>query len=118
MDGSWAWAAGLFEGEGSIVVRERQVHLWLRTTDLDVLERFVEIVDAGNITTCKMRPCHTKQQYSWCISRREDVARILNAFSPWLGERRRAKAAEALGWIATKEGNPPFLTVALTALVC
>lgn len=110
MDGAWAWAAGLFEGEGSIVTgrKGRLVQLWLRTTDLDVLQRFAEIVGAGNITVVKLRPCHTKQQYSWCIGDVQNVGRILTYMRPWLGTRRGVRADEGLEFLRARGWSPSF----------
>jgi hypothetical protein len=119
VNADWAWAAGLFEGEGSIILSRRhyrQPQLWLRTTDPDVLERFVQIVGAGRITECALRECHTKPQYSWCICSRSEVRRILLQMRPWLGRRRAEKADEVLAFIDAKEGNPPVFETALTAL--
>lgn len=116
MNADWAWAAGLFEGEGSIVVRERQVVICLRTTDLDVLRKFVAIVGYGQIRPVKLRPFHNRQQHAWFIGHKAEVFRILTAMRPWLGERRGAKADEALEWIARRDGHPPFSSAALTAL--
>lgn len=99
-----AWAAGLFEGEGSIVTRPQIYHrhpsptvsLWLRTTDLDVLERFAGVVAYGNITRVRRRACHTKAQFSWSMSARVEVIRVLDLLYPWFGLRRKEKALEAL----------------------
>ena len=113
---NWAWAAGLFEGEGSIVVRERQAHLYLAMTDADVVQRFAEIVGHGNVHPQKIRPGQTKRQYRWHVAARGEVARILNTFMPYLGERRKAKAIEALELVCINDGHPPFFTMALTAL--
>jgi hypothetical protein len=107
-EAEWAWAAGLFEGEGSIILgktRYRQPALWLRTTDRDVLERFAQIVGAGYITECALRECHTKQQYSWSIGSRAEVRRILLQMRPWFGVRRGAKADEVLAFVAAKDGS-------------
>ena len=113
---AWAWAAGLFEGEGSITVTYRQCSLQMATTDADVMERFVEVVGYGNIHPQEKRPGQTKRQYRWHVSRATEVVRILNTFMPYLGERRKAKAVEAIDFLCPKEGNPPFSAEALTAL--
>jgi hypothetical protein len=45
-----AWAAGLFEGEGSIVIsREGRVALQVHMTDEDVMRHLAEVL-GGNIT--------------------------------------------------------------------
>lgn len=101
-----AWAAGLFEGEGCISV-PRSVHtsapyvqLQVISTDLDVLERFAGIVKAGNVRLQVEQKGNHKAQYRWTMARRNEVARILREFRPWLGERRGARCDEALAWLA------------------
>ena len=105
-----AWAAGLFEGEGCIGIighgasvgnRIRPwVKLTVQMTDRDVLERFFSIVESGGVSLHHRanRPRH-KDCWSWQAGARSDVERILLAFLPWFGERRAAKAREALALI-------------------
>jgi len=103
-----AWAAGLFEGEGCIGVWKTQknhvlplIRLTITMTDRDVLERFCAVVQCGKVGGERRygRP-HHKPAFVWCISNRSDVERILLALLPWFGERRSAKAREALAEIA------------------
>jgi hypothetical protein len=44
-----AWAAGLFEGEGTIVDSTGSVQLRVKMTNLDVLERLVDVFGVGEI---------------------------------------------------------------------
>jgi hypothetical protein len=44
-----AWAAGLFEGEGTIVDSTGSVQLRVKMTDLDVLERLLDVFGVGDI---------------------------------------------------------------------
>jgi hypothetical protein len=44
-----AWAAGLFEGEGTIVDSAGPVQLRVKMTDLDVLERLLDVFGVGEI---------------------------------------------------------------------
>lgn len=91
------WAAGLFEGEGSIVLRRgrRAAQLALGSTDEDVVRRFHEVVGAGIIygPVCKPK---RKPMWYWACYHRRDVRRILDLLLPFLGRRRSARAAEAL----------------------
>jgi hypothetical protein len=103
-----AWAAGLFEGEGCLNVYRRarrgktsgmtgSVQINLGTTDLDVVERFAQIVGVGAI--CRdikpVRP-EWKPMHKWSAYGFEKVQYVVAMFWPWLGERRRAKAREVL----------------------
>lgn len=99
-----AWAAGLFEGEGTIFIKLHATkgryypHLSLSMTDKDVVEKFSIAVGAPHITgpyQAKHKP-HWKPRYQWFCGRKEDVIRILNDFLPYLGDRRACKALDAL----------------------
>lgn len=51
---SWAWAAGLFEGEGSIIIQNyshggRGFKLQLSMVDKDVVKKFHEVVKCGQL---------------------------------------------------------------------
>lgn len=100
-----AWAAGLFEGEGSIYVRRippAYVQLTIVSTDRDVLARFAEIAGAGLVRLAVPATADHKAQYRWHTARRADAARILGELRPWFGERRGARADEALAWLAER----------------
>lgn len=97
------WAAGLFEGEGCISKcntkkygegRSRSWRLNLKMTDKDVVEKFASIMGFGQIS---FEP-HENQQdlYHWYMGRRYQVYAVLAIMYPWFGERRKAKAREAM----------------------
>jgi hypothetical protein len=102
-----AWAAGLFEGEGTIVVTTAtksghpRVGIAVASTDLDVLEKFQKIVGFGGIhkKTMKVQP-HHKQQYQWGCGTHGETVRILTWLRPWLCSRRAGRADEALATLA------------------
>jgi hypothetical protein len=92
-----AWAAGLFEGEGSFYIwrKKSQARASMTSTDRDVLERFIEIVGIGTIiipATIEGR----KDRFMWTIAGYDRVKAVIDLFEPWLGERRRIQAAEVL----------------------
>ena len=95
-----AWAAGLFEGEGSIISREetkgtfRRGHLivQLGMKDEDVVHRFGEAVGAGRVHSWEQRGT---RMWTWRASG-DDAAKILTALLPHFGERRKDKAVYAL----------------------
>ena len=103
-----AWAAGLFEGEGSIVFCNTQGYSFPRISikmcDKDVLEKFSKIVGVerinGPYTTkqSKANP-HWKPAYEWHTAKKKEVTRILSFFLPYLGARRAYKALNALDLI-------------------
>jgi hypothetical protein len=103
-----AWAAGLFEGEGCItkVNGSRTVQIQLCSTDQDVVERFGRWAECGRVRLVKYKQKpHHKDVWRFEIARREHVIRLLEAMLPHLGERRVAKAHEALDYITRTAGS-------------
>lgn len=104
-----AWAAGLFEGEGSITTKRNDarsqrltVRFTLASTDLDVVEKFWHIMECGNIYGPSWRELSTKPLWTWSCSRRSEVERIARLFGPHLGVRRMAKLQECLDAFASQ----------------
>ena len=95
------WAAGLFEGEGCIDRDHRNPNsrrIQIAMTDLDVMERFVDVVGYGKLNgpySYKTRP-NNKHFWQYKIEKRTEVLRILKMFLPHFGKRRAAKAIEAI----------------------
>jgi DNA-binding transcriptional regulator WhiA len=92
------WAAGLFEGEGSLITDKRSNAraLELNMTDQDVVEKFRDVVGAGRITQRYTKDNYRKPQWRVRIGKREDVIRILSAMLPYFGNRRAYKALNIL----------------------
>lgn len=84
-----AWAAGLFEGEGSVVPVKGGVRLQLKMTDEDVVRRFCAIV-GGTVYGPYSYDDIRKPAWAW-TSDGADPQRIAEGFWPWLGVRRRAR---------------------------
>lgn len=105
-----AWAAGLFEGEGSIIwatVRNRNPKLppWkrcglsLHMTDEDVVRKFHSIVGVGKVNgPYNYSTKNTKRKSScyWNVQSFEKMQAVIVMFWPWLGERRRNRYKEIL----------------------
>lgn len=98
-----AWAAGLFEGEGTVYAKRtrsgRQWHaaLFVTSTDRDVVEKFAHLVGASIYE----RPTESAGHYGKLpvftarINQSERSLEIADLFAPWLGERRLDQIAEA-----------------------
>lgn len=95
-----AWAAGLFEGEGSIYVPvkpTRSLRICIASTDEDVIQRFHGIVGVGGAYDyVPKNSLGKKRQFWWYVTGHENVQAILTIFWGWLGKRRRLKATAAL----------------------
>ena len=96
------WAAGLFEGEGSMTQdkrRNQSYQLVLRMTDKDVVEAFRDVVGYGNVV--ELHPPNHKKKgwskfYSWTCCKRDQVRFILGKLLPYFGNRRAYKALNIL----------------------
>src|SRR5689334_22543771 len=93
-----AWAAGLFEGEGSATLATRGYHpmLSLSMTDRDVVERFAEVVGIGSVTLKKRGKRHWKDQWMWQAGGIAALNHVIGLFLPWVGERRRTQLLAVL----------------------
>lgn len=97
-----AWAAGLFEGEGSIVCNKIQnrpdsyrTTISMSSCDRDVLERFVRIIGRGKVLGPYTNKIPTrKDKFDWAVQNYNDCLYVLGLLYPYLGLRRREKADE------------------------
>lgn len=92
-----AWAAGLFEGEGTMVYADNGFQLRVHMTDLDVLENLLEVVGVGKIYGPHAYPrtdgAVRKPSWIW-ICRGKAVKPLMRDFAPWLGRRRTGRARQ------------------------
>ena len=93
------WAAGLFEGEGSITKIKDTLRwqLAIEMSDLDVIEAFHNVFDLETkITHRPVRQNGKKPTFVSQTRRQETVKKILELLLPYLGERRTYKALNCL----------------------
>ena len=101
---SFAWAAGLYEGEGSLTKRKGKIasyELKIKMTDLDVLQRFQSVFNLGSINPVNspsVKP-HWKQCWVLSICNKPGIYRVLQAMMPHLGVRRSYDALNCLDTI-------------------
>lgn len=103
-----AWAAGVFEGEGCFILVKRKgreiqrgARITLGSTDLDVLQKFADIMGVGKISPPRQNYSEItgrphKLIWYWNVSSAPDVIVVINLLRPWLGKRRRERAEELL----------------------
>lgn len=87
------WVAGLFEGEGTILLRspaKSAKGLRLTMTDQDVVNRFADTVGVGKIYPMKAESSRHKPAWLWSCTRWEEVEPLAEALLPLMGERRGA----------------------------
>ena len=99
-----AWAAGLFEGEGYAGLNAAGLKrklaapkLAIVSTDLDVLQRWQEIMQCGNITQ-RRKPISPKHRPQWTlqVGRWDDILRAIDLLRPWLLPRRIAQVDKVI----------------------
>jgi hypothetical protein len=112
----WAWAAGLFDGEGSFYIQKQRrgektrcyPRIGMSNTDRSLLERFAAVVGAGRIYSYKQAMKSAdgykrKPLFILQINTRSDVERVVAGLKPWLSETKKEDAARALA------GSPSLL---------
>ena len=90
-----AWAAGLFEGEGTMYMDGNQPIMEIGMTDYDVIQRYADFTEGGYIRT-KERPNNWKTVFIHRIKGRHKVTELLETFLPYFGNRRAHKALDIL----------------------
>lgn len=94
-----AWAAGLFEGEGSISIRHKRPICQLKMTDGEMVTRFQKVVNCGRVygpygnRMGEKDGYPRKDVYQWTASS-GDCERVIKMFWPWLSAYRRQRARE------------------------
>jgi hypothetical protein len=104
-----AWAAGIFEGEGTIYVHETvldsgakgklSTRMLMGMSDEDVVLRFQRIVGCGTITVRPPNKDHNKTMYSWRTNSRKEFLTVGMMLSSHFGVRRASKYKEAIDLI-------------------
>lgn len=90
-----AWAAGLYEGEGNITLqRGKYIYLSVKSTDIDVLDKFRDVVNTGNIygpytNHTNKNGKDNKPPYEFKMSNWNKVKLLTDQFLPYLSRRRR-----------------------------
>ena len=98
------WAAGLFEGEGTLTY-DKPNNGWklrIEMTDLDTLEDFHAAVGyVGNLSGLSKSPCraeHHKPSATWVTGAKQVIFDLVMYFYNYLGHRRQEKVKEFLAW--------------------
>lgn len=109
-----AWAAGVFEGEGSVYLRKfvrgkaqiTHTHGGFRVqmTDKDVVDRLRDVVGVGNVVPCKPTGLGKKPSWAWQVQDRKGFSIVANLLRPHLGLRRTARLAEVESQLTWRDG--------------
>lgn len=109
---SHAWAAGLFDAEGSVSLGRHRTHVGYRVIDASMtqigsdvapeeLVRFQRLMTLGKVNGPYDQPGASGPVYRWRLSRADD----LHAIGPWLDTIKSVQAREAL---RVMDGQPPL----------
>ena len=96
---AWAWFAGLFEGQGTVVYHRsarHRVRLQLKSADEDVI-KLVQARIGGNVFgpyQYRYRDGVERKAFWIWVSDGLDPRAVAAAIWPWLGERRRSRLGE------------------------
>ncbi len=100
-----AWAAGLFEGEGTIGCWKsggKHCVATLRMTDEDVVRAFHGVMGIGSVTGPLSKGPH-KPYWSWQVQNKAGIKKLIDMFRPYMGTRRLAKMAEVYPKVSTPD---------------
>lgn len=95
-----AWAAGLFEGEGTITTSGGRPRLALKMTDVEPVQRFAEIVGYGRLygpygnKAAERRDGHRRKRSFMWVATGEEGRRVAEMLLDGLSQRRRDQVAE------------------------
>jgi hypothetical protein len=100
-----AWAAGLFEGEGSLGIQGVTPQIRVAMTDFDVVEAWGAMFGLGPVREKKVPLPHKRQ---WVVTAQgEDALAIMSMLEPWLYGRRLERLAEVRAIREEKMGARP-----------
>lgn len=114
---SFAWAAGLFDAEGSTSLSDRSSHAGYKAIEAGVtqgsgagipqeLARFQQVVGVGRIYGPYEQDGANEPIYRWRAYTAVDVRNVLHVLQPWLGDVKRKQAHSAL---ATIDSQPTLV---------
>jgi hypothetical protein len=92
-----AWAAGFFEGEGTITQSGARLVVRLNNTDPEPVYRFFQIVQFGEVygpyTYEQPDGCKRKPYWVW-LAEEYEALDVLELLWPWLSGRRHGQALD------------------------
>jgi hypothetical protein len=112
-----AWAAGLYDGEGSTYLTHHRTHPDYRNAEAritqvsagglpEVLLRFERIVQVGRLYGPYTQSGADLDVYRWNASALRDVEKTIGLLSPWLGSVKHAQAAAVLAVTSSQPTLP------------
>ena len=78
----WAYLAGVIDGEGSILIRDRSVRVRVVNTNYELVHWIAQHFRGAVYTEQRDHP--RKRSYTWVLAAREPVRELLREVRPWL----------------------------------
>jgi hypothetical protein len=114
---SFAWAAGLFDAEGSTSLSDHRSHAGYKAIEASVtqgsgvgkpaeLTRFMNVLRSGTIYGPYEQDGANEPIYRWRVCTSDDVRRAIHIVQPWLGGVKRAQAWGALAVVDQQSSLP------------
>jgi hypothetical protein len=104
---SFAWAAGLFDAEGSVSLSDHRSHAGYKAIEAAVTQcapesmpeellRVHALLERGHVNGPYAQAGANEWVYRWRSGRIDDVRMVLHLIDPWLGVVKRAQALSAI----------------------
>lgn len=104
----YAWAAGIIEGEGTIVytkIKDRadsfRSCIAVTMTDEDVITKIHSILGVGTVRGPYLKDNH-KSRWTWAVQNQKGCFDTLLQIMPYLGKRRLEKAHQLFEYLEPK----------------
>ena len=122
-DEELAWAAGLFDGDGSTCLLRHRTHEGYRTCEMsitqtsragmpEVLTRFRAIVGLGHLNGPSGGSDRWEPIYRWKAHRLAEIQSVADSLGPWLGSLKCAQASAVISTVGSQpvlpRGNPAW----------
>ncbi len=97
----WAWAAGLFEGEGSVNRRRYGYSITVSMTDRDVLLRFYTALECGRLYgPYQPKNLRAKKVWKWVVSDKAGILQFQERVGALLCSRRKVQLRPVFAHVA------------------
>lgn len=114
---SFAWAAGLFDAEGSTSLSDHRSHAGYKTVESSMTQlspegepeeliRFGGVVGVGSTNGPYMQDGALELVYRWRLHTSDGIRVMLHVLQPWLGRVKRLQALDALAVIDSQPALP------------
>ena len=107
-----AWAAGLFDGEGSAYLLNHRSHAGYSIGEIaltqegpgrpEALARLQAVANVGHINGPYAQDGATLDVYRYKVSAQGDLSKLFDSIWPWLGEVKRRQATKVLSTLAAQ----------------